>query len=326
MGEPQQTPERPIGEVAKDVVASDAAKTKGGRPGKQPGVALGGRSIRKTGVIAALVSVAVVAGGLGWSMSQPKQVSTGGSGPAVPGASAIGATTSRPTASVAVPAGFSLTPSPWVGFGTFSNGAGGCGVATSFSDYFLFTTPTPGTLRIEQPSTGDVATGPVAADGRFTMSSDKEKYEQGTLRESPGSVGGKDARARYSYVTRAGCTATYDAEFSLADPARNRAPVIQELRATRPASIPTATRYQVLFTDPDGFSIGLFRFRWTITNQCGTFTATDKSPIATWDHPHPPCADESVHPATITVTITDPHGAQSTISYRDGSAAGRATP
>lgn len=83
MGDPQQPPDRPIGDIAKDVVASDAANTTGGRPGKQTGVALGGRTINllsKPWVIgiafAGGVTIAIIIG------------SRGGIGPFAPGAAA----------------------------------------------------------------------------------------------------------------------------------------------------------------------------------------------------------------------------------------------
>ena len=71
MGDPQRPPDRPIGDVAKDVVAQDAAKTGGGRPGKTR-VAIGGSGgvkmpILGAGIICGLltlgfISVAVTGG------------------------------------------------------------------------------------------------------------------------------------------------------------------------------------------------------------------------------------------------------------------------
>ena len=71
MGDPQRPPDRPIGDVAKDVVAQDAAKTDVGRPGKTR-VAIGGSGgvkipILGAGVICGLltfgfISVAVTGG------------------------------------------------------------------------------------------------------------------------------------------------------------------------------------------------------------------------------------------------------------------------
>ncbi len=66
MGDPKPPSGRPIADVAKDIVARDAAKTTGGRPGKQTGVSLGGRTINKVGAVAAaaVVGVAIVGGGI----------------------------------------------------------------------------------------------------------------------------------------------------------------------------------------------------------------------------------------------------------------------
>ena len=66
MGDPTPPPHRPIGDVADGLVAGDAAQTSGGRPGKQTGVSLGGRTVNKVGAIAAaaVVGVAVIGGGI----------------------------------------------------------------------------------------------------------------------------------------------------------------------------------------------------------------------------------------------------------------------
>ena len=57
MGDPERPPDRPIGDVAKDVVADDAAKTNGDRPGKTH-VAIGGSG----GVKIPILTAAIVCG------------------------------------------------------------------------------------------------------------------------------------------------------------------------------------------------------------------------------------------------------------------------
>ena len=66
MGNPQQPPDRPIGDIAEDLVASDATETRGGRPGKQTGVTIGGQPINILGAIAAVaIGVAAVGAAIG---------------------------------------------------------------------------------------------------------------------------------------------------------------------------------------------------------------------------------------------------------------------
>lgn len=115
-----------------------------------------------------------------------------------------GATYAAPTADHR-PASFG--PAPATADGTFTNGRGGCPVATSFEDAFLFLARGDGRMEIAQPSTGDTVSGTIDARGAFRLRSDRESYD--------GRVTGNTAKAAYSYTTAAGCTETYDASFVL---------------------------------------------------------------------------------------------------------------
>ena len=102
---------------------------------------------------------------------------------------------------------FSLGPSAVPATGTFTNGRGGCPVATSFTDSFQFFAPGNGTLTITQPKTGDRVSGPIKPDGSFQLRSSGESYD--------GKITGNRATATYSYTTSGGCTETFDASFVL---------------------------------------------------------------------------------------------------------------
>jgi len=101
---------------------------------------------------------------------------------------------------------FSLGSGPVPATGTFTNGRGGCPVATSFTDSFQFFAPGDGTLTITQPKTGDRVSGPIKPNGSFQLKSSGESYD--------GRITGNTATATYSY-TASGCTETYDASFVL---------------------------------------------------------------------------------------------------------------
>jgi cell volume regulation protein A len=71
-------------------------------------------------------------------------------------------------------------------------------------------------------------------------------------------------------------------------------------------------------TDPD--QADLLNFAWTNSTACGTFTADGDT--ATWNHPQPPCPDETFHPGSVTVTISDGAGNEIVRVYSGGSAPG----
>lgn len=102
---------------------------------------------------------------------------------------------------------FTLGPSPIAATGSFTNGRGGCPVATTFTGKFQFLAPGNGTLTIT--TTGDEASGPIDEKGLFQLRSTDESYD--------GKITGKKATAKYAY-TAGGCTETYDAEFDLDRP------------------------------------------------------------------------------------------------------------
>jgi hypothetical protein len=101
---------------------------------------------------------------------------------------------------------FNLGPSPVRARGTFTNGRGGCPVATSFADTFLLLAPGNGTLTITQPTTGDRVSGTIGPDGSFSLQSAGETYT--------GRIVGRTATATYAYTAR-GCTETYEVTFVL---------------------------------------------------------------------------------------------------------------
>lgn len=114
------------------------------------------------------------------------------------------------SAAAQVPTPFRLGASPVPAQGTFTNGRGGCPLATSFTDRFEFHAPGDGTLTITQPSTGDRVSGPISPDGTFALRSAGESYS--------GRITGSRAAATYTYTMTVGCTQTYDASFELAIP------------------------------------------------------------------------------------------------------------
>lgn len=92
--------------------------------------------------------------------------------------------------------------------GVFTNGRGGCPVATAFNDEFEFSGPEEGLLMIRQlVFTTDVVSGPIRPNKKFMLRSASEAYD-GRLKRNT-------ATATYSYTTARGCTETYDVVFTL---------------------------------------------------------------------------------------------------------------
>jgi hypothetical protein len=90
--------------------------------------------------------------------------------------------------------------------GTFTNGRGGCPVATSFTlDGFQFFAPGTGILTITLSN--QRVSGPINRDGSFQVRGTGESYD--------GKITGSTATATYSYTTASGCTETYDVRFML---------------------------------------------------------------------------------------------------------------
>jgi hypothetical protein len=104
----------------------------------------------------------------------------------------------------------------------------------------------------------------------------------------------------------------------------NRPPVIRRFTAEFVPADRT-TYYEVFATDPDAQPNERLKYVWSSTNVCGAFAwdqTEQDSPEADWYHPHPPCPDETFHPATITVIVTDAAGNTATYAYTSGSASG----
>ncbi len=104
----------------------------------------------------------------------------------------------------------------------------------------------------------------------------------------------------------------------------NRPPVISRFTAEFVPADRT-TYYDVFATDPDALPNERLKYVWSSTNICGAFSwdqVEQDSPEADWYHPHPPCPDETFHPATITVVVTDAAGNSATYAYNSGSASG----
>ena len=106
------------------------------------------------------------------------------------------------------PPPFKLGPNPVPATGTFTNGRGGCPVATSFEATFLFFAPGDGKMKITEPKTGDEVVVTIDRNGNFDGRSARESY-------TDGKITGNTATAKYSYTTVSGCTETYDVTFVL---------------------------------------------------------------------------------------------------------------
>jgi hypothetical protein len=122
-----------------------------------------------------------------------------------------------------------------------------------------------------------------------------------------------EAQARTATASVLALTAT-----ALARP--NQLPVITRFVAEFVAD-DRSTYYEVEAVDPDGDSDDL-KYEWSNTNPCGTFSWAKDEPFndeASWLHPHPPCPNETFHPAIIAVRVTDTLGGQSFYEYTGGS-------
>ena len=122
-------------------------------------------------------------------------------------------------ASPPVPTGSGFPQTPLQAEGTFTNGSGGCPVATAFRANFVWTVQ--GTaLRIDQLGTTHTVLGtitPVSAnEWRWQASTPtgNERYTNGIIRRNSGGTG-FTATANYAFTTANGCTETYSATFTL---------------------------------------------------------------------------------------------------------------
>lgn len=80
----------------------------------------------------------------------------------------------------------------------------------------------------------------------------------------------------------------------------------------------TTTEYFVEADDPEGAGL---MYEWSKSQEAGCGTFESEGNRAFWDHPHPPCPAEEVHPATISVSVSDGTWI-CTAEYPGGSAAG----
>jgi hypothetical protein len=160
--------------------------------------------------------------------------------------------------------------------------------------------------------------GPAAGDVRQAIN--KDEAAEGFIR-TPVNRGLGRERINEAIVRKeSALTYVDDHPISMAPP--NKPPVITQFSASFAAPV---TTYQVVATDPDD-PVASLTFTWkkVQVKPCGVFTGNRQT--ATWSHPdasfNPPgdCPDEPVHPATITVSVTDPHGASCTATYTGGSA------
>ena len=87
-----------------------------------------------------------------------------------------------------------------------------------------------------------------------------------------------------------------------------------------------ATHFTVTASDTDKDPL---TYTWSTSNPCGSFTWNANSPEAIWLHPDSElpgaCPVEEIHPADITVIVSDGHGANEIITYHGGSASGNCT-
>jgi hypothetical protein len=101
---------------------------------------------------------------------------------------------------------FTLGEGPIDVTATYTNGQGGCPVATSFTAAGQFLAPGDGMLTYTLPG-NQVAKGPIDPRGSFKLSNASESYV--------GKITGNTATATYTYKTANGCAATYNVSFML---------------------------------------------------------------------------------------------------------------
>ena len=235
---------------------------------------------------------------------------------------APGSTLSSPTPTTA-PAGSPLTQAspPVSGSATanasFTKVSGPCNLAARFSDRYSFMA-TNGALTLTQLSNNHVSRGTISPNGEFTTMAEGQGYR--------GRISGTSAEGQHTYTAQ-GCnelynfTMTFQTAFLATGTSGQQANRPPEAGAIQATQVGTTTSYTVQnVRDPDGDTL---RYLWTTTNQCGP-PVGHSTPTLSWPHPHPPCPEEPVHPATITVTIDDGRFSIRR-EYLRGSAAGLGT-
>ncbi len=96
---------------------------------------------------------------------------------------------------------FTLGPGPVDVAATYTNGQGGCPVATNFTAAGQFLARGDGILTYTLPG-NQVAKGPIDPKGSYKIGNASESYV--------GRITGNTATATYTYTTASGCTETYD--------------------------------------------------------------------------------------------------------------------
>jgi hypothetical protein len=245
----------------------------------------------------------VLLGLLGACQPQPQQLGT------IPGTTLSPATASPSGTPIAqVPSG-STTANV-----AFVKASGSCtSLASRFTDRYSLMS-NAGAFTLTQLSNNHTTTGRVDANGAFSTTATDQSYR--------GTVSGTTGQGEHTY-TGQGCNERYTFTMTLSSPlfaasgatrVPNRPPTAGGIIAVLS---PPATTYTVQASDPEGEAL---RYTWTSTNNCGTFTGAN-SPTFVWSHPHPPCGDETVHPGTIRVQISD-GGLAVLREYTNGSASG----
>ncbi len=108
------------------------------------------------------------------------------------------------------------------------------------------------------------------------------------LRDAQGAVG------RFDLTAKNGITKP---KLVFTEPKANLPPLLTRFEASR---VGTHTYYRLAAEDPEQRPL---TYAWSNTNTCGTFAGAGGE--ADWNHPHPPCPNESPHPGVVTVRVTD---------------------
>lgn len=122
-------------------------------------------------------------------------------------------------ASPPLPTGSGFPQTPLQAEGTFTNGSGGCPVATAFRANFLWTV-TGTALRIDQFGTTHTVFGTITQAGANQWSwqastpTGNERYTNGVITRNAAGTG-FTATANYAFTTANGCTETYSVTFVL---------------------------------------------------------------------------------------------------------------